>query len=174
MGEFTEGAPVEYEEDEAAPNTPTYIGTSTLDIKILDLMGEAVNTVRGRVMGILKSEEKQRSDDAEVKGQLEGVIADEDMAGVGSNYHDEVQEEARTGLTHVRTGLAGILMSEASGQSWFHRTGQNWPHTYSIYTLASTIYTYIHVYLLPSASAWPDTIYGNLEHPGYWFYVQSD
>ncbi|KAG1827501.1 uncharacterized protein BJ212DRAFT_1294756 [Suillus subaureus] len=50
---------IEYEEDEATPNTPTYIGISILDIKILNLVGEVVNTVRGRVMCVLKAREGQ-------------------------------------------------------------------------------------------------------------------
>ncbi|KAG2745130.1 hypothetical protein P692DRAFT_20742858 [Suillus brevipes Sb2] len=38
---------IEYEEDEATPNTPSYLGTSILSIKTYDLVIEAINTARG-------------------------------------------------------------------------------------------------------------------------------
>ncbi|KAG2062508.1 hypothetical protein BDR04DRAFT_1123897 [Suillus decipiens] len=61
-------------------HTFQYIGTSTLDIKILDLVGEVVNTVRGRVMHILKVRQ----------GQHECAV----IAEVASNPTAEVQYHA--------------------------------------------------------------------------------
>jgi hypothetical protein len=81
---------IEYEEDKATPNMPTYIGISILDIKILDLVGEAVDTVRGRVMRVLKAREGQHEiscnataeapDDARTHADGKERIAEDEMS----------------------------------------------------------------------------------------------
>ncbi|KAG2109007.1 uncharacterized protein F5147DRAFT_773346 [Suillus discolor] len=73
---------IEYEVDEAPHNTPTYLGASTLDIKILSLVEDLVDTVRGRMLPTLKGregqqcaageqEEKERDHELEVRQHLE-------------------------------------------------------------------------------------------------------
>ncbi|KAG2034147.1 hypothetical protein BDR03DRAFT_1013630 [Suillus americanus] len=73
---------IEYEADEAPHNTPTYLGALTLDIKILSLVEDSVNTVRGRMLPTLKGregqqcaageqEEKERDHKLEVRQHLE-------------------------------------------------------------------------------------------------------
>ncbi|KAG1747473.1 hypothetical protein EDB19DRAFT_1826196 [Suillus lakei] len=59
---------IEYEEDEATPNTPSYLGTSILSIKTHDLVIEAINTARGGVMRMLKAKEGQHAAIAEAAG----------------------------------------------------------------------------------------------------------
>ncbi|KAG1740266.1 hypothetical protein EDB19DRAFT_1828489 [Suillus lakei] len=59
---------IEYEEDEATPNTPSYLGTSILSIKTHDLVIEAINTARGGVMQMLKAKEGQHGAIAEAAG----------------------------------------------------------------------------------------------------------
>jgi hypothetical protein len=56
---------IEYEEDEATPNTPSYLGTSILSIKTYDLVIEAINTARGGVMRMVKAKEGQHAAIAE-------------------------------------------------------------------------------------------------------------
>ncbi|KAG1863116.1 hypothetical protein F4604DRAFT_1683705 [Suillus subluteus] len=56
---------IEYEEDEATPNTPSYLGTSILSIKTHDLVIEAINTARGGVTRMLKAKEGQHAAIAE-------------------------------------------------------------------------------------------------------------
>jgi len=51
---------IEYEVDEPPQNAPTYIGTSTLGIEILALVEEAVDTVRGRILRLVKGQEGQQ------------------------------------------------------------------------------------------------------------------
>jgi hypothetical protein len=51
---------IEYEVDEPPQNAPTYIGTSTLGIEILALVEEAVDTVRGRILWLVKGQEGQQ------------------------------------------------------------------------------------------------------------------
>jgi hypothetical protein len=46
--------------DEPPQNAPTYIGTSTLGIEILTLVEEAVDTVRGRILWLVKGQEGQQ------------------------------------------------------------------------------------------------------------------
>ncbi|KAG0698281.1 hypothetical protein DFH29DRAFT_1002933 [Suillus ampliporus] len=81
---------IEYEPDEPTPDTPAYISALRLGINILDLVIEAVNMVRGRVIQMLKArdgqqveksrgeeeersqlEEKQGKDEEELKQELE-------------------------------------------------------------------------------------------------------
>ncbi|KAG2091656.1 uncharacterized protein F5147DRAFT_779937 [Suillus discolor] len=72
---------IKYEVDEAPHNTPTYLGASTLDIKILSLVEDLVDTVRGRMLPTLKGregqqraaeqEEKERDHELEVRQHLE-------------------------------------------------------------------------------------------------------
>ncbi|KAG2130404.1 hypothetical protein DEU56DRAFT_914835, partial [Suillus clintonianus] len=59
---------IEYEEDEATLNTPSYLGTSILSIKTHDLVIEAINTARGGVMRMLKAKEGQHAAIAEAAG----------------------------------------------------------------------------------------------------------
>ncbi|KAG1887372.1 hypothetical protein F4604DRAFT_1675340 [Suillus subluteus] len=54
---------IEYEADEAPQNVPTYIGTSTLGIEILGLIEDAVDTVRGRILRLVKGQEGQHKRD---------------------------------------------------------------------------------------------------------------
>ncbi|KAG2147899.1 uncharacterized protein EDB93DRAFT_1103974 [Suillus bovinus] len=51
---------IEYEADEVTFQTPSYISASILDIKVLDLVVELVNKVRGRLMHLLKSKDVQQ------------------------------------------------------------------------------------------------------------------
>ncbi|KAG1879762.1 hypothetical protein F4604DRAFT_1679351 [Suillus subluteus] len=62
---------IEYEEDEATLNTPSYLGTSILSIKTHDLVIEAINTARGGVMGMVKAKEGQHAAIAEAAGSEE-------------------------------------------------------------------------------------------------------
>ncbi|KAG1858927.1 hypothetical protein F4604DRAFT_2037785 [Suillus subluteus] len=54
---------IEYEADEAPQNVPTYIGASTLGIEILGLIEDAVDTVRGRILRLVKGREGQHKRD---------------------------------------------------------------------------------------------------------------
>ncbi|KAG2339933.1 hypothetical protein BDR05DRAFT_1002866 [Suillus weaverae] len=65
---------IKYEEDEVTLETPAYIGSSLLDIKILDLVVEAVNKVRGGIMHLLKAKHVQQ----------ESAIIDNAVVGEGS------------------------------------------------------------------------------------------
>ncbi|KAG2360219.1 hypothetical protein BDR07DRAFT_1378130 [Suillus spraguei] len=51
---------IKYEEDEVTLETPTYVRDSILDIKMLDLVIEAVEKVRGGLMHLLKSKDIQQ------------------------------------------------------------------------------------------------------------------
>ncbi|KAG0696995.1 hypothetical protein DFH29DRAFT_879023 [Suillus ampliporus] len=51
---------IEYEPDEPTPDTPAYVSASRLGINILDLVIEAVNMVRGRVIQMLKARDSQQ------------------------------------------------------------------------------------------------------------------
>ncbi|KAG0693962.1 hypothetical protein DFH29DRAFT_1006752 [Suillus ampliporus] len=54
---------IEYEADEPPQNVPTYIGASTLGIEILGLVEDAVDTVRGRILRLVKGQEGQHKRD---------------------------------------------------------------------------------------------------------------
>ncbi|KAG1726473.1 hypothetical protein EDB19DRAFT_1914608 [Suillus lakei] len=60
---------IEYEADEPPQNAPTYIGTSTLGIKILVLVEEAVDTVRGGILRLVKGREGQQKCDMIAVGE---------------------------------------------------------------------------------------------------------
>ncbi|KAG2158722.1 uncharacterized protein EDB93DRAFT_1245954 [Suillus bovinus] len=75
---------IEYEEDEVAFETPAYISSSFLDIKILDLVVEAVKKVRGGAMRLLKAKLVQQ----------ESAIVDKAVVGEGSGADDGMDTTA--------------------------------------------------------------------------------
>jgi hypothetical protein len=90
---------IEYEADEVTTETPTYISTSILDIKILVLVLQAVNKVRGSVIHLLKVRDIQQ----------ESAIGDKTPIGDGRRGEDGedgvVEEELRRKLANVSQKL---------------------------------------------------------------------
>ncbi|KAG2089641.1 hypothetical protein BD769DRAFT_1679873 [Suillus cothurnatus] len=64
---------VEYEADDATPNTPSYLGTSILGIKTLNLIIEAINTARGGVTRMVKAKKGQHAAITEAGEEEHGV-----------------------------------------------------------------------------------------------------
>lgn len=54
---------IEYEEDDAPQNTPSYIGNSVLGINILTLVENAVDAVRGRILRVVKGRQGEHNGD---------------------------------------------------------------------------------------------------------------
>ncbi|KAG1718762.1 hypothetical protein EDB19DRAFT_1920080 [Suillus lakei] len=79
---------IEYEADEPPQNTPTYIGTSTLGIKILVLVEEAVDTVRGGILRLVKGWEGQQKHDM--------IVGTANGDGAAHSTHSSAVGEKRT------------------------------------------------------------------------------
>ncbi|KAG1753351.1 hypothetical protein EDB19DRAFT_1903006 [Suillus lakei] len=79
---------IEYEADEPPQNTPTYIGTSTLGIKILVLVEEAVDTVRGGILRLVKGREGQQKRDM--------IVGTANGDGAAHSTHSSAVGEKRT------------------------------------------------------------------------------
>jgi hypothetical protein len=75
---------IEYEEDDVALETPPYIGSSLLDIKILDLVVDAVNKVRSGFKHLLKAKHVRQ----------ENAIIDNIVAEEGSGAVDRMDTTA--------------------------------------------------------------------------------
>jgi hypothetical protein len=63
---------IEYEEDDVALETPPYIGSSLLDIKILDLVVDAVNKVRSGFKHLLKAKHVRQEN-----AIIDNIVAEE-------------------------------------------------------------------------------------------------
>ncbi|KAG2096964.1 uncharacterized protein F5147DRAFT_778106 [Suillus discolor] len=81
---------IEYEADDATPNTPSYLGTSILGIKTLDLVIEAINTARGGVTRMVKAKEGQHAAITEAGGEEHGT---DTAAQTISTREEEVDDE---------------------------------------------------------------------------------
>ncbi|KAG1825205.1 hypothetical protein EV424DRAFT_1537908 [Suillus variegatus] len=84
---------IEYEADEAALETPTYVSTSILDIKMLDRVIEAVKKVRGGLMHLLKSKDVQQEPAILGKAALGDGLRAKDGAGHDADVEEGVVRE---------------------------------------------------------------------------------
>ncbi|KAG1797213.1 hypothetical protein EV424DRAFT_1352846 [Suillus variegatus] len=83
---------IEYEVNEATPDIPSYISTSVLDIKCLDLVLEMVSTARGGVVRLSKARAgKQPQEVAGIEGDRPGNIA-QNAADGGQKVQEDTVE----------------------------------------------------------------------------------
>ncbi|KAG1898922.1 uncharacterized protein F5891DRAFT_981575 [Suillus fuscotomentosus] len=83
---------MKYEADDATPNTPSYLGTSILGIKTLDLVIEAINTARGGVTRMVKAKEGQHAAITEAGGEEHDT---DTAAQTISTREEEVDDEKK-------------------------------------------------------------------------------
>ncbi|KAG2107465.1 uncharacterized protein F5147DRAFT_653327 [Suillus discolor] len=104
---------IEYEADEATPDIPSYISTSVLDIKCLDLILETVSTARGEVVRLSKARVgKQPQEVAGIEGDRPGNIAQNAADGGQKVQEDTVEQQQEMKLLEEEREKMVMLKEE--------------------------------------------------------------
>ncbi|KAG2051656.1 hypothetical protein BDR06DRAFT_1060478 [Suillus hirtellus] len=104
---------IEYEADEATPDTPSYISTLVLDIKCLDLVLETISTARGGVVHLSKVRAgKQPQEVAGIEGDGPGNIAQNAADGGQKVQKDIVEWQQKMKLLEEEMEKMVVLKEE--------------------------------------------------------------